>query len=442
MTVLFDESFNGTVGQNLTTNPAYAKHAMFGTGNLIYRSGGGIEHSGDTAVYYRSDVTVTNFEQEITAVLTGAHTQANGYLGLFSRTNTTDDRWIASLVQGYFGVPILSALFSTEALGSDSGGYLFNDMQNESLPAGTYRFKMSSNNYLHRLFVNGQEYIRCRDNPVDGLLTGRAGIGLGGAWTTGAGGYITRHWAATGFGVNQLQIAGDSLSQGDWYNDSSVLATIGRNNVWGAQVFQRLQAAGYTGDFGNCAVSGRRLTEELADYNTLKATTAIPPGINKIGTNYGWGIGQCRRPNAAKDVVCVMLGTNDAANGRTAAQIKADLDTYVAALKGLGFTVVLGTMIYCDEASAYIPAGFNAVVDNVNAHILAGNPGQDHTVDHSQDERVMDWSTDHRSIDGIHWRPATHAFVADLWEPKIKLAMGMAGRRKPIGLGFGSFLGA
>ena len=441
MAVVVDEVFSGTAGANLTTSGVYAKNTEATlTGNITYRSGGGIEGTSNAA-YYRSDVTLTNGENEWTFALNGPHTGTNAYLAVLNRMMTNDNRWVGAIAQGYFGVTVPYALFSAELLGADNGGYLFNDALNIShFAAGTYRFKLSSNGYLHRFFVNGTEYMRCRDNTTDGFLSGRAGVLLGGAW---AGGYITRHRILTGFETNQLQQAGDSITEGQYYDDTNTLQKMPRGDVWGARLYALLTDAGFDGDFGNCAVSGRLLTTELSDYNTLKATNAIPNRVTQSGANYGWGIGQCRRANATHDVVTVMLGVNDLATGATTASVKTNLDSYVAALQGLGFKVAILTLPECDEASPYIPAGFNASVANVNAHIAAGNTGADLAISMDACEPYFSYDLEHRSIDGIHMRPASHVDVAQYVfdYPGLTALFGLSSGATGYGLGFGQFYG-
>ncbi len=427
MATLLDTTFAGSAGANLTTL-GWSKNTTGGnTGDIVVRSGGlGAEMSGTVAaVYYRNSLTVTDYEAELTAVLTGPHTGSNASIAILNRMMTADDRWIATIFQGYFGTNVPYALYSSEANGADSGNYLFNGAVAQSLfAAGTYKFKHSAVGKLHRFFVNGYEYIRCRDNATTGLTTGSIGMLFGSNW---AAGYLSRFLVTDGLDTDQLVVAGDSLSHGGWIDDADAVADVGRTNVWSALVYQRMLALGWTGDLANSAVGGRTIAEENTDFDTLKATTAIAPSVSVSGTSYGWGNGQIFRAAADKNVAMLFLGTNEALQGVSAATIKSRLATLVSNYKSKGYPVVLGTLIHCDEATAGVPDGFNAVIDSVNTDILAGNPGQDYTVDMTGDARVMEPTLTHRSKDGIHWRPATHVYVADLWEPKVNQALGISG---------------
>lgn len=80
--------------------------------------------------------------------------------------------------------------------------------------------------------------------------------------------------------------------------------------------------------------------------------------------------------NYTSNIASVMIGVNDINTGVTAATIKANLATIVSTLQGYGFHVKLYTIL-----KDFTMTGAEELIrQDVNADIIAGNPGQDNTI--------------------------------------------------------------
>ena len=116
-------------------------------------------------------------------------------------------------------------------------------------------------------------------------------------------------------------------------------------------------------------------------------------------------------------VVIALWGTNDIANGRTDAQVIADINTYIANIRAgdagakILFITILPRVPFNGTQDGYI-AG-------VNAHIISG-AAHDGYIDAASDARLDDAAdTTYYDPDGIHLNDAGYAVLAELVHAKV-----------------------
>lgn len=139
--------------------------------------------------------------------------------------------------------------------------------------------------------------------------------------------------------------AGDSITSNGGALSGTTANTIGRGYwVWAAQKLNARILPAYQ---CNAGVSGNQANQLVARY-----TTDV---INKN-----------------PDVVFILIGTNDiVTGGRTSAAILADIDTMIAANRGIGAVTVLGKVLPRGSVASPMTGGQIATWEAVNAGIAA-----------------------------------------------------------------------
>lgn len=119
-------------------------------------------------------------------------------------------------------------------------------------------------------------------------------------------------------------------------------------------------------------------------------------------------------------VVLALWGTNDINAGRTDAQVKADIDTYIANIRtgDPGAKIIMGTLLPRTAFNG-TQNGYKA---SVNAYILSG-AAHDGFIDFAVDPRLDDSTDLTYYADGTHCTDAGYAAMAELAHAKF-VAMG------------------
>ena len=145
-------------------------------------------------------------------------------------------------------------------------------------------------------------------------------------------------------------------------------------------------------------LAGARLVNAGKNGDTLTADTSLPRTTTALTTHAAF----------AERVVVLLKGSNDIWNGRSAAQVIADIDTALAALRSHdpGATLI-GATIFDRQNDDPDRAA-------VNAHIL-GSADFDQVVDLAGDARLSDASDPtYFDADLIHLTQAGNGVVAEL----------------------------
>jgi lysophospholipase L1-like esterase len=111
-------------------------------------------------------------------------------------------------------------------------------------------------------------------------------------------------------------------------------------------------------------------------------------------------------------VVVFWFGTNDISSGRTEAQIEADIDSYISAVRAHDAgAIIIGCTII---ARTSFNATQNALIVTINDHIKV-TADFDRVVDLAADARFSDGTdTTYYNADGIHLNDTGYGVVAGL----------------------------
>lgn len=268
-------------------------------------------------------------------------------------------------------------------------------------------------------------------------------------WAAASGGVVNWYWYELGVLKQTFTTTPQAMKHG-WrleYNGDNEIKVY-RNNV-----LLKTVTTAFSGDTITCKILSRNGSSVVANHMALKSVAqpnkqimfvgdSITDGLQALGyanRNYPTRIianlshtffanpvvaGSGNRTNECitlqlpctqlaynasldKNIASVMIGYNDLATGSPLATIQSNITTIVSTLQGYGYTVVLYTVtksFTSDYANRY----------PLNAWILAGSAGQDHTIDLTQSLLETDSSL---FYDNIHPNNEGMQYLADyVWQ--------------------------
>lgn len=367
--MILNDTFAAADGSLLTdhTSDSGATYAMNPAGSGVVRIDSGRAHANGSAFAHSS---VTAADCEIEGVFR-CHTVDGQYAGLLGRMSTSAAAWYSVLLQLGGGVTLYGS--------SNLGGFAM------SLAAGNdYRVKLSMQGTLIRAFIDGYEFKRVTDSEHS---TGRIGCCFGAATTASTGLHLDSLVAREQSLTPQIVFHGDSLTSGQG------VSTLAHADKYPSRVISLLNSQS---DWANLGVAGRTLADLLTNVSEVD---------------------DCRRPDAASDVVVLWGGINDFAVG--AATVEDVIDRLIAygdGRRALGFQVVVLTIIAADEAHANISTEFDAQRNAVNVWLRANwSDHFDALADVAADARLSTpTNTAYFQTDGVHLAAGGAGAVAEI----------------------------
>lgn len=411
MSIILKDLFNDALGTDIVSRESEiggqpSEHPNFTTGQALVVSGQVYSAGTNSTVIiwpnYVTDVVIdTTFD--VKAVISN-----NNYFAITPRTGPTATTWTTASASIYTG----GIKYGPFVYDTGSGGYLLAASPSGTAPfVGEHKLTMSASGQLYRAWLDNREFFRMRN---DSYASGKIGIIFGAPATTTTGFHLKDIIAQTTYTRNQIQYVGDSMTQAATTASGGSNYIIDLDKQWTYILSNRLIASGIEHDWANLGVGGRQIDAMITSAQQMTFRNAILTSTTPHADN-GHGCDLARRPDVNKDIIVFQGGINDLANSVSAEDVKTRISTFVSGRLALGFQVVVETIPYCDEASTYIPAGFNANVDIVNTHIRQNSFGATAIFDvHDYPELGEYDDPIYKNIyDGTHWTESGTVFKAN-----------------------------
>ncbi len=413
MPILIQDYLDDAIGTDIFSRPSTIggtpiKHPSFNTGAFVAVSGEAYP-AGVGATVVRWSGVYGNCEIEASGNLR-SHV-SDSYLGVAVGMDPTLVTWHVAAVCPQ----ISNSTYDSFAYTTGSGGIYLDAAKGSGLYLGPHTVKISNRNGFIQGWIDRREFVRAQN---DGLPSGSMGLVFGAPQTYSTGPHATSVVGNNDFNRTQIQFVGDSYTHGIVTGPGPTYFVLPKNEQWVQILSNRLAASGIDFDWSNLGVGGRQIDQMITSASEVKGVNGIIGDGSVSSTNFGFGCDFSRRPNAAKDIIVFQGGINDIAASVSSGAVVSRIQTFVSGRRAAGFSVIIQTIPYCDEASTSIPDGFNLVASGVNSWIRSNSNQFDGIIDIYSDPVLNDLSV-RNQYDLVHLTPSGNIRLANLAFPVV-----------------------